>query len=144
MHGNCLDYPLQKWFDFRVPPTSISSNYIVKSLEANEYIPSRPTAKLIWLGAKPELNVVTRTKKGNHWEMAEINFQTVKETVTIRVDKQKGEWLVKLLESLSNNRKHLTIQQVRDDYEKNGLEDFELFWENKPVNTLYKVGLLVL
>jgi len=144
MHGNCLDYPLQKWFDFRIPPTSIPSDYIVKSLEANEYSASRPSTKLVWLGGKPELTIVTRTKKGNHWEMAEINFQTPKETVTIRVDKQKGEWLVKLLESFTNDKKLITLQQVRDDYEKQGLEDFELFWDNKPVNTLYKVGLLML
>ena len=25
-----------------------------------------------------------------------------------------------------------------------GLEDFELFWDNKPINTLYKFGLLEL
>ena len=30
----------------------------------------------------------------------------------------------------------------KEDYEKSGLEDFELFWDNKPVNTLYKAGLL--
>ena len=28
--------------------------------------------------------------------------------------------------------------------EKAGFDDFELFWDNKPVNTLYKAGLLQL
>jgi hypothetical protein len=31
-----------------------------------------------------------------------------------------------------------------DSYKAAGLEDFELFWDNKPVNTLHKVGLLKL
>jgi hypothetical protein len=31
---------------------------------------------------------------------------------------------------------------VKTDYEATGLDDFELFWDNKPVNTLYKLGLL--
>jgi hypothetical protein len=31
-----------------------------------------------------------------------------------------------------------------DSYNAAGLEDFELFWDNKPVNTLYKAGLLML
>jgi hypothetical protein len=33
---------------------------------------------------------------------------------------------------------------VKADYENAGLEDFELFWDNKPVTTLYKAGLLQL
>jgi hypothetical protein len=34
------------------------------------------------------------------------------------------------------------LQEVKEDYEAAGFEDFELFWDNKPVNTLYKAGLL--
>ena len=40
------------------------------------------------------------------------------------------------------------IEEVREElmekesYEAAGLEDFELFWDNKPVTTLYKAGLL--
>ena len=34
------------------------------------------------------------------------------------------------------------MQEVKESYEASGLDDFELFWDNKPVNTLYKVGLL--
>ena len=48
-----------------------------------------------------------------------------------------------MLEKLSiNNNKLLTLQEVKDDYEAAGLEDFELFWDNKPVNGMNKVGLL--
>jgi hypothetical protein len=42
------------------------------------------------------------------------------------------------------NPKMLTLQDVMNSYKAAGLEDFELFWDNKPVNTLYKVGLLKL
>jgi len=45
--------------------------------------------------------------------------------------------------SVSNN-KTWTLQEVKEDYENAGLEDFELFWDNKPINTLYKFGLLQL
>ena len=34
------------------------------------------------------------------------------------------------------------LYAMKADYERSGLEDFELFWDNKPVNTLYKAGLL--
>ena len=50
-----------------------------------------------------------------------------------------------MLESLSiNTIKTYTLQEVKENYEAAGLNDFELFWDNKPVNTLYKAGLLQL
>ncbi len=42
MHGSCLDYPLQKWFDFKVPKTTVAPDYIVKSLEEVEYTAAKP------------------------------------------------------------------------------------------------------
>ena len=36
----------------------------------------------------------------------------------------------------------MTLQEIKDEYEQQGHEDFELFWDNKPLSTLYKVGLL--
>jgi hypothetical protein len=50
-----------------------------------------------------------------------------------------------MLEQLAvHNVKTLTLQEVKKSYETAGLSDFELFWDNKPVNTLYKAGLLQL
>jgi hypothetical protein len=40
------------------------------------------------------------------------------------------------------NAKTYTLQEVKQSYEQAGFNDFELFWDNKPVNTLYEVGLL--
>ncbi len=33
MHDNGFDYPLQDWFDFKIPPTSIAPNYIKRFLK---------------------------------------------------------------------------------------------------------------
>jgi hypothetical protein len=35
------------------------------------------------------------------------------------------------------------MQEIMEDYTKAELEDFELFWDNKPINQLNKVGLFV-
>ena len=43
-----------------------------------------------------------------------------------------------------DNVKTYTLQEVKASYEAAGLEDFELFWDNKPVSGLYKFGLLKL
>jgi hypothetical protein len=34
------------------------------------------------------------------------------------------------------------MQEVKDNYDAAGLEYFELFWDNKPINTMNKLGLL--
>lgn len=143
MHGACFDYPLQKWFDFKVPKTKVAPDYIVKALEEDELASVKPTAKVVWLGKKPAVDTFTKSKKGNTWEMASLTFQSRAETVNIKVDQQQGVWLAGILQQLSaDNMKTYTLQEVKENYEAAGLEDFELFWDNKPVNGLYKMGLL--
>ena len=145
MHGTCLDYSLQKWFDFKVPKTSVPPDYIAKALLADDFGLVKPTAKIIWLGRQPAIEIITKSKKGSQWEMASLTFQSKKETVSIKVNKPQGEWLARMLPLLSvANNKVYTLQQVKENYEAAGLADFELFWDNKPVNMLYKTGLLQL
>ena len=36
----------------------------------------------------------------------------------------------------------MTLADIKADYMAAGLEDFDLFWDNKPINTLHKAGLL--
>ncbi|MFT3912333.1 MAG: B12-binding domain-containing radical SAM protein [Ferruginibacter sp.] len=145
LHGACFDLPLQKWFDFKVPKTTIAPDYILKALEEPEYCSIKTTNKIVWLGYPPTVENFTKSKKGNHWEICLLTFQGKKELLNIKTDKAQGLWLAGILEKLSiKNIKTYTMQEVRENYESAGLEDFELFWDNKPVNMLYKVGLLKL
>ncbi|MBK8520491.1 MAG: radical SAM protein [Chitinophagaceae bacterium] len=145
MHGACFDYPLQKWFEHKVPKTTIAPDYIIKAIEEVELINSKPNTKIIFLGKQPKRETIIKSKKGNQWELLSLTFETKKETINIKVDQEQGSWLVKILQLSSiSNPKTLTLQEVKADYENAGLEDFELFWDNKPVSTLYKVGLLQL
>jgi hypothetical protein len=36
----------------------------------------------------------------------------------------------------------MTYAEIKENYKSRGLEGFELFWDNKPITSLYKVGLL--
>lgn len=143
MHGICLDDPLQKWFEFKVPKTKIAPDYIVNALTEDKLASAKPTAKIVWLGKKPALQTLTKSKKGNTWEVASLTFQNRKEKINISVEPQQGQWLAHILEKVSVDQpKTLTLQEVKESYAAAGLEDFELFWDNKPVNNLYKFGLL--
>ncbi len=143
MHHNCLDYPLSKWFDFKVPKTSINPTYIQTCLTDTNFSSNKPSAKVIYLGNTPTLEILTKSKKGTQWEVASITFQTKKETINITVKPEEGKWFMDMISLLHiNNTKVYTLQEIKENYELAQLEDFELFWDNKPINSLYKVGLL--
>ncbi|MBP6431181.1 MAG: radical SAM protein [Ferruginibacter sp.] len=143
MHNIGFDTPLHRWFDFKTPKTTIDTNYIANILSNPNYNATNSNTKVIWLGNKPTIEVITKSKKGNQWQECVLTFETKKETFTIKTNEKEGLWLANILLHLSiYNNKHLTLQQVKENYEAAGLNDFELFWDNKPVNTLYKAGLL--
>ncbi|HKZ67300.1 MAG TPA: radical SAM protein, partial [Chitinophagaceae bacterium] len=143
MHGTHLDDPLQKWFEFKVPKTSVDPDYIANALSEVDTYSVKPTAKIVWLGKNTTAEYFTQSKKGNSREMASLSFTTKKEKQQVKVNKQQGDWLAAILPKLSvANLKTYTLQEVKENYEAAGLEDFELFWDNKPVSNLYKFGLL--
>lgn len=143
MHNACFDYPLQKWFEMKVPKTRIAPDYIEQILNEAKYSAPNPNAKIVWLGKKPEVELFTKSKKGNQWEMTSLTFYSKQETINIKTDKAQGLWLVAMLEMMTPAHvKTWTYKEVSEHYEQAGLEDFELFWDNKPVNGLYKFGLL--
>jgi len=144
MHGICFDYDLQDWFDFKIPRTTIPSDFIITSLEKEELFTTKPSAKIVWIGGKPLSETFTKSKKGNTWEMMQLIFHDKKETFEISLDKDKAEWLIATLEILSvSNTKMLTFAQLKTDFETH-FEDFELFWYSKQINSLKDFGLLIL
>ncbi|WP_348800385.1 B12-binding domain-containing radical SAM protein [Flavobacterium adhaerens] len=144
MHGMCFDYELQEWFDFKIPRTKIHPDFIFDALQDDNHFNIKPTAKMVWLGGKPDVEYFIKTKKGKSWEMSALTFHDKKQSFTIQTNKNEAEWLVQMLEKLSvSNTKNFSFQEIKSNFETN-LEDFELFWYSKPVNTLREFGLLVL
>ncbi|WP_291133385.1 B12-binding domain-containing radical SAM protein [Flavobacterium sp. UBA7682] len=144
MHGIGFDYELQDWFDFKIPRTTINSDFIINCLEKEDFFNVKPTAKIIWLGRKPLAEIFTKSKKGNAWEMIKLVFFDKNDTLEISLEKDKGEWLVKAIDLLHvDNQKMLTFAELKTDFETQ-FDDFELFWYSKPVKNLKEFGLLVL
>lgn len=145
MHGLCLDDGLSKWFEFKVPKTTVPANYIENALNDNKPADVKPSSKVIWLGKNPVTSTFIQSKKGNQREMMSLSFFTKKQQVQIQVPLKQGEWFVEVLNMISiKNPESFSRSEVKENYEAAGLEDFELFWDNKPVNTLNKIGLLQL
>ncbi len=145
MHGICFDYPLQDWFEHKVPDTRIDPQFIVSSLSEDEPIIVKPDAKIVWLGSPPMLKYFTKNKRGSQWEMAELKFYDIKSDRTIQLGKEQAAWLVNILSKINpENTEIYTFRKVKEDFESRLGQDFEPFWYSKTISTLRERGLLVL
>ena len=85
-----------------------------------------------------------QSKKGRQRELATLRFQTPRKLISIQVNKQHGEFLLAILSKAQiNSKQTFLFSELIQMYEKEGLEDFDLFWFNKPMNTIHECGLLL-
>ncbi|WP_291138832.1 B12-binding domain-containing radical SAM protein [Flavobacterium sp. UBA7663] len=144
MHGICFDYDLQDWFDFKIPKTKIPSDFIYNCLEKEQNFSTKPNAKIVWIGGKPQTEIFTKAKKGNSWEMMKLTFHNKTQTYDISVNAAEGKWLVATLDKISVYAENkMTFSQLKSDFEQQ-FDDFELFWYSKPIQILRNSSLLVL
>lgn len=144
MHGIGFELPLNEWFEFKIPRTTIPRDYIKNCLQQTPPFFAPPTNKVIWLGSQPSLSFTTKSKRGETWETAHLQLETKLKTLAISLDKAQGIWLAELLKKLHPTApKLLTLGEIKANFEEE-MPDFELFWYSKPINQLRKNGLLVI
>lgn len=85
MHKNAVDWPLNKWFDFKVPFTSVAKNYITKSLEDKSGIQKGTP---LWIAADPEFF--------NDKNQVKITINTTDSVCEIETDKFVAAWIKEL------------------------------------------------
>lgn len=145
MHGMCFDWPLNEWFDFKVPRTSISPDYIFSCLNNEPLTVCKPNQKVVWLGTFPYIEYFEKKKKNRVFEMAQLVFYTKKETIAVDVDRVVGDWFVHFVETLKEKASQtMTYQEMKNSFEEFTNEDFEPFWYSKPALALKEMALLVL
>lgn len=144
MQSSGFDIPLQKWFDFKIPSTSIERNYIQQIIEKNEMPLLNANQKVYWLGNMLSGKEFTKSKKGNSWEMIEITTHNVQEKISFTINQNQGTWLLKTLQRIQlDGQSNTTLQNIKEDYEKHHFEEeFDLFWYNKVIKYLKGKGLI--
>jgi hypothetical protein len=142
MHGTCFDHPLQNWFDFKIPKTTVPRTYILNCIDTPEMFNTKPTARVIWLGQQPDFWKVSKNKKGRTFENLHMLFHFKQQKLELVFEVEQGEWLLEQLPKLEPfNIESVTWQTLKADYE-HLFENFELFWYSKPMNRLRAKGLL--
>ncbi|AWW00448.1 B12-binding domain-containing radical SAM protein [Arcticibacterium luteifluviistationis] len=137
MHGICFEYPLQEWFDFKIPKTTVPKNLIMDALDEQGDFLLKPNTKIVWLGAEPSVFKKNAKK-------LRLLFHTKTDAFEVDLGIENGNWLLdKLNELKPENGKLLTLQNLKEDYEQQ-YENFELFWYSKPIQVMRENGLLAL
>lgn len=145
MHGICFDYPLQDWFEFKIPRTTIRPNYIENAINQEQNLAVKDTAKVVWLGQLPIVSKQIVRKKGIDKEISILSFHSKVNYFQIKMEAEIGIWLISILKKNQTNQVNiLSLGQIKKSYEEAGLGDFNLFLYSKNAETLRENGWLFL
>ena len=145
MHGMCLDFPLQEWFDHEVPETSVPSHYIEQCLADDLQKAVKQNAVVVWLGNAPELTFFEAKKGNKKVEMAELEFFDKKKDWQLQTIAATGRWITGIMPRLIISKQEpLSYKEFTADYESTTGEKFEDFTRTKAWFDLRENGLLIL
>ena len=141
MHGIGFELTLQNWFEFKVPKTTISKNYIESCLEQEQTFSDKSSSKIIWLGSEPLSRIETKRKRDEVFEQLFMLVHTKESELELKFEKAEGLWLMRLISELSPSTGGKTLGAIKTEFEQE-FENFELFWYSKSLAQLKNIGLI--
>jgi len=143
MHGINFELPLQEWFDFKIPRTTVHPDYIHDYLLEDNNFKFKGNSKVIFLMKNVIAENRVKTKKKYQYPYTQLTFHLKTNIVAIDLEQKQAEWLVKMMgENPIEISKSITLQQLKTNFEEN-FEDFELFWFSKPIQQLKENGVIL-
>ncbi len=141
MHGSCFDFPLQDWFDFKIPKTTIKHNLIEQSIAQQDNLPVKPSSKVVWLGEMPEVINITKhslVKKTN------LTFHFPAYSFEVILLAEKADWLLNILANINAQKGHsMRFSEIKASYET-FFNYFNDFWSSNQMEKLRDAGLLII
>ena len=143
MHGINFELPLQEWFDFKIPGTTVHPDYIHDALLENDDFTFKGNSKIIFLAKNVIAENRIKNKKKYNYTYTKITVHLKTNVVSVEIDQQHGEWLMKMFDEYPvENLKKPTLQQLKVNFEEN-FDNFELFWFSKPIQQLKENGVIL-
>ncbi|NIF05058.1 radical SAM protein [Chryseobacterium sp. Tr-659] len=143
MHGVNFELPLQEWFDFKIPRTTIHPDYIHDCLLEDGQFSLKGNSKVVFLTKNVIAENRIKNKKKYSGTYTLLTFHLKTNIIKVELEQEKADWLMNVLEENAiENSKKPTIQQLKNQFEEN-FEDFELFWFSKPMQQLKENGVIL-
>lgn len=144
MHGVGFEMPLQDWFDFKVPRTTIPFNFIERAIDSQDVKTLKDNSRLVWLGNIPALDVYKKKKKGSSYRMAKLHFENKNQPLAIHTTVEEGQWLQKMLPGwIPSAAQSQTLAEIKASYQAETGTDFSKMLQNQAWKVLRKEGLLM-
>ena len=141
MHGMCFDFPLQEWFDFTIPKTSIHPQHIAREIARYPAYVAKPSSKVVWIGKGLTLQFVQKKNK----QIGQIIAHSNRMSSTISLESAQAQWLYDWLQQIDvqQGKTHL-YGSLETDFQAHQLGNFENFWKSEALSELKQLGLLIL
>lgn len=144
MHEVGFDLPLQQWFTFGIPATSIPPRYIERAIGHTADKDPRPNALVIWPGNLPSMAVFELQQGRKVVVMAELEFYSKQSQWLLEATVPVGQWLMDTLPTLLiGPHEPCSFVQLKDQYESAGLGSFGPFTQSPVWTQLRENGLLI-
>lgn len=144
MHGIGLKFPINSWFEFKTPPTTVERGKIKTDLNCEEGKPAE-NSRLLWIGYLPEPFIQTKVKKGKSFKNYFLNFNSHTAHIKIKVSAKLSDWLIGQLRTISpENEEPVTLKEWRESYQSHMATDFTSFLKTDLWDVLTRHGLLLL
>lgn len=144
MHGIGFEMPLQEWFDFKTPRTTIAPNFIEWSISSGALFPINNNARAVWLGNRPKSEVYQKQKKGKTYPLMKISFENKNQTLVTTASVEEGKWISEMLPKLSTESKEkITLADLTNDFESRNIGSFTAFTKSQAWVAIRKEGLLL-
>lgn len=145
MHGVGFEIPLAKWFNSKVPPTTIPANYIQRQIVQREDT-IRKNAFVIWLGNVPTLELFEVKQGKKTMQMSELHFYHKKHDFVLELPASMGEFWMNIFPkiAITNFERPFSYQQLQATFEAAQLGSFDTFCKTDSWRQLRENGLLVL
>jgi len=146
MHGMCFDFSLQKWFDFKVPNTTVAPDVIALALEDRTDRYPKNNHQLIWLGKEPSLKKIQKKTKGVIEITGILKFNTKRNFFTMEEDFDLAAWIKNEIPKMiiSERTEKYTFAAFKSSFEAAFATPFEIFWQSDLVENWRAEGLLLI
>ncbi|PWJ42889.1 B12-binding domain-containing radical SAM protein [Sediminitomix flava] len=146
MHGLCLDWPVNEWFDFETEETThppfLIEEAISKPLKKDV---SKIDHTVIFLGKMPEVEYFTLNRKGKKERKAHLYFADRQGGFEVKTSAKEAEWLLDHFEAFDiRSEESLKLQDLANSYLQHVHPDFNRFINGHLWQTLRKHGMLLI
>lgn len=145
MHGLFMEEPVNYWFSFKTPRTTVPKNLISKAITT---LPKsdlmRQNSQVIWLGNLPELKMVKEHKKDKIREKGILTFFEKTEDLEIKVSKEIGQWLMQYFPGFTfTSPNQVLLKELAQHFPATENTTFEAFLESQAWKVLREKGLIL-